>query len=308
MPFSNYTLADLAGSLLAVVMFFPVLFVPGYVMGWVTNCFRFRELSPRWRCVISVPVSMAVSPAAIYWFGIFGGWSSVAILFLAYLLYWIWLLTGGSGHERWNTWLRDLQAFPKGIWLTGLAWMVIVLASLVDLQIDHRLYFSATAYDHTVRTAITATIARVGSRPNNPFYYLTGPVPLRYHYFWLLPCGFLNHLAGSLAPARNCMYASAVWCGWGFIALVPTTLRFLLGFRGKRSSSPDLSCLSVYVRHWSGPTSDALSLSLGNRLSRFGVVEQQPDHILVGRGDLGSAPLRGAGHWSDRLPDLRGRT
>src|SRR3954452_10344813 len=232
MPFSNYTLVDLAGSLVAIVMFFPVLFVPGYIMGWLTNCFRFRELPPSWRCVISVPVSMAVSPATIYWIGSFVGWPSVAALYLASFLYWIWLLSARSGHEGWKVWFQDLQTLPKGIWLTGLAWMLIVLASLVDLQINHRLYFSATAYDHTVRTAITDTIARVGTHPNNPFYYLTGSVPLRYHYFWLLPSGFLTHILGSLASARVCIFASAVWCGWGFLALIPATFRFLLGFTG----------------------------------------------------------------------------
>ncbi len=154
------------------------------------------------------------------------------MLFAAALLYWLWIFAGKAGHEPWTVWFKDLQNMPRGVWLTGLAWLLIVLASLVDLQFGKRLYFSATAYDHAVRTAITETIARVGPHPNNPFYNLAGPVPLRYHFFWLLPCGFLTHITGGLAPAKACMFASAVWCGWGFLALIPSTFRFLLGFAG----------------------------------------------------------------------------
>jgi hypothetical protein len=232
MAFSNYTLADLTGSLLAVVMFFPILFVPGYVIGWVTNCFTFRQLAPRWRCVLSIPLSMAICPATIYWGASSGSWWGISVLFLTIFLAWLWMLAGNAGHERWRVWLDDIKALPRGIWLSGIAWLLIVLASLVDLQIGNRLYFSATAFDHSVRTAVTEIIARVGSHPNNPFYYLTGPVPLRYHYFWLLPCGFLTHLTVGLTSPRTCIYGSVVWCGWGFMALIPSTFRFLLGFMG----------------------------------------------------------------------------
>ncbi|MFL6451411.1 MAG: hypothetical protein ACJ746_27600 [Bryobacteraceae bacterium] len=231
--FNNYTLADLAESLLAIVMFFPVLFVPGYVIGWVTSCFRFRELSPRWRSLLSIPLSMAVCPATIYWLASFAGWPGVSVLFLAFFAYWLWMLWGNAGHERWSIWLEDIKAVNRGVWLIGLAWAVIVLASLLEIQLKGRLYFSVTSFDHAVRTAITETIAKVGSHPNNPFYYLTGPVPLRYHFFWFLPCGFIAYVMDGLTPAKTCIYGSAVWCGWGFLALIAATFRFLLGFAGE---------------------------------------------------------------------------
>ncbi len=232
MTFSNYTLADITGSVVAIVAFFPVLFVPGYLTGWVTNCFGFRQLTPRWRAVLSIPLSMASSPVVIYWCNSFGGWWSVSALFLACFVCWLWMLAGNAGHERWSIWLQNIKRVPRGIWMAGLAWLLIVLASLVDIQIGNRLYYSSTAFDHSTRTAVTESIARVGAHPNNPFYYLTGPAPLRYHYFWFLPCGFLSHVLGALASAPACIYASAVWCGWGFMSIIPAAFRFLLGFGG----------------------------------------------------------------------------
>src|SRR3954447_655615 len=181
MSVSNYTLSDVAGILVALVSFFPVLFVPGYVIGWATNCFEYRALLPRWRAVLAVPLSMAVCPAAIYWCAAVAGWPGVSVLFVALFACWVWLLAGNSGHERISAWWKDLASVRRSVWVIGLTWFLIVVASLADIQIGHRLYFSATDFDHSVRTAITDTIARVGSHPNNPFYFLTGPVPLRYH-------------------------------------------------------------------------------------------------------------------------------
>lgn len=232
MVFSNYTVADVVGILIAVVVFFPLLFVPGYVIGWITNTLQFRDLTPRWRAVLSIPLSMAICPATIYCCASLTGWPGVSVVFVAFLAVWLWLFTGRMGHERFGTWFKDVSGIRAGIWLAALAWMFIAIASLADIQIHNKLYFSATAFDHSVRTAITDAIARVGAHPHNPFYYLTGPVPLRYHYFWLLPCGFLAHVMGGVISARVCMFASAVWCGWGFMALIPSAFRFLLGFEG----------------------------------------------------------------------------
>ena len=40
---SNFTLQDVAGSAVAVVVFALALYVPGYVLGYAANLFGFRQ-------------------------------------------------------------------------------------------------------------------------------------------------------------------------------------------------------------------------------------------------------------------------
>ncbi len=229
---SNYTLTDLARSLCALVLFTPFLLVPGYVAGWLSDCFAFRTLSFRSRQLVSIPLSMALSPIVIYWAGTVVSWTVVALLFALLFAFWIFLLSGAWGHERPSEWFTSLRATPYQAWLIAAIWVAIALLSLVDLQFGDRLYFSVTVYDHSVRTAITEAITRTGPRPDNPFYFLSGPTPLRYHYFWFLPSGLLNAVTGGHIGARNFINASVVWCGWGLLSIVVLALRALYGLKG----------------------------------------------------------------------------
>ncbi len=228
----NYTLSDLARSLCAAFLLLPLLLVPGYVAGWMTRCFDFRSLSFRSRQLVSIPLSMALTPIAIYWAGTLMAWTAVSLLFAVVFAFWVSLLAGAWGHERPSEWLHSLRTIPYGAWAIAALWLCIALLSLVDLQIGDRLYFSVSVYDHSVRTAITEAITRTGTRPDNPFYFLSGPTLLRYHYFWFLSCGLLNFSTAGLVGARNIINASVVWCGWGLLCVAVLSLRTLYNLRG----------------------------------------------------------------------------
>jgi hypothetical protein len=229
---SHYTISDLIGGFCAVLLFAPLLLSPGYVIGWVFDCFGFRALAGPWRFLAGIPLSIALCPILTYWLGSMFSWPGVwgfyALLFVA----WIALLAGAWGHEGPRSWFRTIKAVPRVSWAIAATWLVIALLSLIDLQTGQRLYYSVVAWDYSIRAAITDAITRTGTSPANPFYFLTGPTPLRYHYFWFLACSLVDRMGGQLVDARQAMIGSAVWSGWALIAIVPLYLRFLLGFTG----------------------------------------------------------------------------
>src|SRR4051794_34020243 len=194
MVLGSYTLSDLFASLFSVLLFIPVLLTPGYVLAWTLDLLNFRSLDSRWRFLISIPLSIGISPIAIYWLGRLFTWTAVSVVFAFVSLVWLALMAGFFGHERPREWIRSLRAGPAFIWIAFSVWLVIALASLVDLQIGDRLYFSVVANDYSVRTAVTDAINHDGVHPFNPFYRIAGPVPLRYHYFWFLPCSLVARM------------------------------------------------------------------------------------------------------------------
>ena len=109
----------------------------------------------------------------------------------------------------------------------SLAWLAIVWASGIDLQIGNRLFPSVLVYDYNLRSTVIDGIARLGMPAKNPLYFPEHFVPLRYHYFWFLPCSLIERAAGSLVSARQALIASDVWCGWALMAVVAMALRYL---------------------------------------------------------------------------------
>ncbi len=243
---SNYTVSDLFGSFLCVVLFIPVLLAPGYVVGWWANCFGFRTFTAPWRFLASLPLSVGFVPIAIYWLGSWS-WALVWLAFALVFVAWIALLLGAWDHESPRHWGASLKTVSAVGWAIPAIWLVVALFSLVDLQIGHRLYFSSMAYDYSMRTAITDAVIRAGARPNNPFDLLGGPSPLRYHYFWYLPCSLVQRLTGTATNARDAMIASAVWCGWSLIALVPLYFRCFLGVTGSALKRRSLIGIALFA-------------------------------------------------------------
>ena len=254
---ANYTIRDLAASVLGCLLFLPLLLTPGYVAAWLTNIFGFRALTSPWRLLVSLPASVALSPIATYWagggyFGRPGSWTPVFAIYGICFLLWLLLLAGLWGHESCLRWLRGFASVPRAGWIVAVAWFCIAIASLVNLQIDNRLYLSVTDWDHVTRAAFTDAITRTGAHPSNPFYFLGGTsAPLRYHYFWFLLCSLVTQLgntrSGELVPSQEAIIASIVWCGWSLIALVPLYLRFFEGWRGARLRRGSLIGIALFA-------------------------------------------------------------
>jgi len=218
----NFMIADLLGTSAAFVLFTLVIFVPGYVLGWLADLFSFRRRSRLARCAIAVPLSVAVSPILTY---LLWHWS-IAAVWTLYAACWIGFLALFVRERRiWFS--RPAISKRVAIVLAIIAgWVVLGLVCLVDLQIGDRLYYPTASYDYTLRTAITAAITRTGIPPHNPYFFPGRPFMLRYHYFWFILCGLVDQLGGTLVSPRQAMLASTLWCGVGLIAMVPLYLRF----------------------------------------------------------------------------------
>jgi hypothetical protein len=230
----NYTLRDILGCGLGCILFIPILLSPGYVAGWFTRVMNFREVTAPWRILIGLPLSVAICPIMTYWAGIGGSWTPVFALYGACFLLWLSLFAGMWGHQTLPRWLAEFRSVPRAGRIIPAVWLVIAIASLVNIQFHNRLYLSFTDYDHVTRAGIIDAISREGVKPFNPYYFPGAFSPLRYHYFWFLLCSLITQAGAPLVNAQHAIVASVVWCGWAMIALIPLYLRFFQEQTGAR--------------------------------------------------------------------------
>jgi hypothetical protein len=187
-------------------------------LSWGLDLLGFRSRTVLARFVISIPVSIAAFPALTY---LAWHWSlnAVWVLFGA-----CWLAFCVLVFDRWRRPVLSRRMVILCAIVGG--WVVLGMFCLIDLQIKNRLYFPTVSYDYMLRTAITSSITRSGIPPDNPYFFPGQAFPLRYHYFWLIPCSLVDRLGGPLVGARQAMIAGTLWCGIGLMAMVPLYLRF----------------------------------------------------------------------------------
>jgi hypothetical protein len=217
---NNSTVADLLGSTEAMLLLSLFVFVPGYVAGWLTNVLRFREQKLAMRLLLSTPLSIAIVPITTDLAGRYPPllWTLFSVIWAVFAFLAFRELRSCRG-------LKISREMRIGAMIV-VFWALLALASLVDLQWGDKLYFSSSAYDHSVRTAMTAAASR-HIPPTNPFFGGASAPTLRYHYFWMTICGLITRLAG-VAP-RHAMYGSTVWAGIALMSLIVVALRFFAG-------------------------------------------------------------------------------
>ena len=218
----NFTLVALVESLAATLLLGLFLLPPGYLVGRASNLFHFREASGSEKVLLSLVLSMAVTPVGAVLLGRYFGLVVTVFLFLiaAVAATACSLLDLRKGPDR------SLDRSTKiALWLMA-AWTLLALLSIVDWQNGNRLYVSAVIYDHSVRVPFVGAVLRDGVPPHNPFFNLNGSPVLRYYYFWYVVAALPGKLA-SLSP-RACLNASIVWCGFALAATVPLFLKHFL--------------------------------------------------------------------------------
>ena len=151
-------LADVSGSALGCLLFIPILLSAGYVAAWLTGVFGFRTLTAPWRLLISLPLSVAIGPIVIFLTG-GNGWTPVYGFYAACFLIWLALLCGVGGHETLPRWLAGLWRVPRAWRIIPAVWLVVAIASLVNVEFHNRLYLSFSDFDHTTRAAFTVPAA-----------------------------------------------------------------------------------------------------------------------------------------------------
>ncbi|MGB7762241.1 MAG: hypothetical protein WBL61_20575 [Bryobacteraceae bacterium] len=227
----HFLTSDLIGISAGFALFSLLAFFPGYAVGWLTNIFEFRTRLLPFRLAASVPVSLAVGPILGYTVGRWLGWNAV---WLVYGVLCVAAVSSGALRRK----ARPFAGFDfRSLWPFAAfiaVWMAIAFLSLADLPIGRRLYFSIIDFDYSIRIAFTHSIGAFGLPARNPFFFPGHAAGLRYHYFWMIPCGLIYRLGAPLVDAREAFIAGTLWLGIGLISLIPLYLR-LFG-----SAAPDL--------------------------------------------------------------------
>lgn len=229
----NFTASDIVGTSIVFVLFPLVLVIPGYVLGALLNLFAFDRRTLLARLAISICLSISVIPIATYlcWWSLPSApWLLCAVCWVALPV--ILLKKGFQPTPRPGPLSRQ-----RVIVLAILAgWVAVGTFCLIDIQVGHRLYFPVSAFDYTLRAAVTSAVDRTGVPPVNPYFYPGHPYILRYHYFWYMLCGLVGRFGGPLVTARIAVIGGTLWSGIGLVALVALYVRF---FRSKRPENPD---------------------------------------------------------------------
>ena len=225
-PAWTYMLRDAGGSLWGTLVFALALVTPGYCAGWWLNVCRFRSCGLREQMAWSVVLSFGVGTlplVGIVWLGgIAAGEAALVVLgVVAAVIFW-------RHRPRVDVSPRE---FRTGA-LVSIAWVAIVVLSLIDLGLGTRLWMSVTSYDHGLRTAFVDAVMRTGVPAVNPLYWPGHDVTLRYYYFWYVTCGVVARLAH--ISARQALIASCVWPMFGVGAMLALFGRYMLAWRGDR--------------------------------------------------------------------------
>ncbi len=216
----NFTLIDLLGVWVGVLLFSLTALLPGYAAGWAFHLFDFRRRLFGSRLVIGVVLSLAFSPIFIYLTALIFSLKTAAVG-LALLL--IIPIFKEKNIKRFNKRWRFFA------WV-GAAWAVFAAFALVNLQWGNSLWLSIVSFDQTGRVSIVDAITRSGVPPINPSYYPGEAVPLMFlYYFWYILCSLIDMLGGSVVDARAALNASSIWAGFGLIAIVLLYLRLRNG-------------------------------------------------------------------------------
>jgi hypothetical protein len=226
-PTAYVLMRNLAEILLAWLAFSLLLFVPGFVFGWLSGLMRFRRRSPGSQLLLAHVFSLSLCPLLTY---LVGRWGSFRL---------IWLCYGTVGATFVGLLARCREAreslggmFARSrrryLWVVGL-WGVIVTVSLIDIRTPAGLYRSLTTYDYVKHTGVVDAITRTALPPVNPSFHPGRNLPLCYYYFWHLMCSLVDRAGGSWISARSAVQAGTIWAGLSLFAILWLYLRFFAG-------------------------------------------------------------------------------
>jgi hypothetical protein len=224
---SSYTIQDVFGSLLAVILFSLVFVFPGYVIGWWLNLFEFRRRLPSVQIVMGITFSNAFSPIILFLVYRFASSNfAIGLLFIFAAIWGILYFRRDPNKDARSAISFQIKKYQLLLFAMIVLWVIFSIFTLIDVQIGKSLYFSANSYDMTTRVAVVEAITRTGVPPINPSYYPGHPVSLNFlYYFWYILGSVVDKLGGSWVSPYHAMIASVSWCGIAIAATMATYLR-----------------------------------------------------------------------------------
>ena len=207
-----------AGALRAIALLPVFLVLPGYAAWGLDLCIP--PPHPAFRFAFALPLSIAVCPILTYLLARFGSMKLAGGMHALTALITLAILVRRGAPRA-----AGRRAFHLKIAAVLAIWLAVCLFSLVDLQIGDRLYYPTSALDYSVRTAFVHSIATTGVPPQSPFFQPGQPVPLRYHYFWLMMCSLAEQISGGAVSSRLTLIGGTFWAGVALMALLAVYLR-----------------------------------------------------------------------------------
>ncbi|MGB6973082.1 MAG: hypothetical protein WBD67_00220 [Terracidiphilus sp.] len=220
--------AQIADGLLAIPAFVPVMVCPGYVAAWFTDLHGFRKRSVVERIFWSLPLSLAITPIASVLIGKAFSLNVVVALLAACTVVcagvvWAEGRALRRAGEKWRIGFRPLGGVALA---AALAWIAVVVLSLVDLEWGHKLYMNVAMLDECFRINWTESVLRTGVPPANPIYWFHHTATMRNYYFWYVLCAAVARMTH--LPVRAVLMASSVWAGFSLAALSGLYLKYFL--------------------------------------------------------------------------------
>jgi hypothetical protein len=221
----NFTARDLAATSFAFFIGSLFLVVPGYVLGTLLDSFGFTRRSTPARIAISLCLSVSVVPITLYYNWRFLPEAPWLLCGVTWILLPPLLFQQKSSISAAKC--ASISKYRKRVFIILAGWLFVGGACLVDLQIGNRLYFQWASFDYMLRAAVTASIARTGVPPLNPYFYFGHGFTLSYHYFWYLVCAQFARTGGSWVTGRIAVMAGTLWCGLALMAFVALSVHIL---------------------------------------------------------------------------------
>ena len=207
----NFTVQDTLSLLYAILLFPTVMIFPGYVLGWLSNVFSFKQRTGLAQHVIALALSNALIPIILFLAFRFSSNHFGIGLIITFFISWVVIqikLVRGHGIN-----LKPIRGNKLAL-LIGTVWIIFCILLLVDIQIGQRLYINAASHDFTTRTALIDAVTRTGIPPINPTYYPGHFERItELYYFWYILGSVVDSLGGSWVDARMALFAGITWSG-----------------------------------------------------------------------------------------------
>ena len=210
--FPNFMLEDLSRGFLAFFIFPLFTVLPGYCLAAYFQILSFRNQNLYDRLAISTALSLGCFPVLFYLAGHFG--SSLAMWLLAGLILAAAISVAIRQHDFNSVWKLGKPLLAAA----GLA--LILILTLADLQLGHRLLASETELDYVKHVAVTSALFRAGADGVNPFFHPGHNVGLFYYQFWHLICSLVERVGSPFITARGAVLGGIAWPALGLVSVI----------------------------------------------------------------------------------------
>jgi hypothetical protein len=205
-------------SLGAAFLLFPlVIWIPGTVLGYLTNVLEYRQRTLNTQIAMGLVLSMSFTPITVYLLMRFSGMPGTLVFYG-----FVWLLAAGLAirHRRGlGAAMGELFTHHYGLLLLLGGWFVAGAMSEIDIITPHGVIFSLNTIDAVAHVSFTNSLSKTGIPPVNPFLYPGFGLRVLYYYLWYLVCSLIDRLGGELVTPRAAVQAGALYVGLAVASL-----------------------------------------------------------------------------------------